>query len=90
MRLPADAVRKDARGQHSRGAHHCMCAVFLLADAVRKDTRAVTAISGTLAHAASVRRQPGQLATVQHQPRLPAAVAFQFESNQTENGNIHQ
>ena len=59
-------------------------------DAVRKDTREVTAISGTLAHAASVRRQPGQPATVQHPPGLPAAIAFQCESNQTENDNIHQ
>ena len=30
-RMPADAVRKDARSQHSRGAHHCMYPVFLMA-----------------------------------------------------------
>ena len=53
-------------------------------------TRELTAISATQAHPASARRQLGQPATGQHLPGPPAAVAFQCESNQAENGNTHQ
>jgi len=49
-------------------------------------TRELTAISATQAHPASARRQLGQPATGQHLPGPPAAVAFQCESNQAENG----
>ena len=39
-RMPADAVRKDARSQHSRGAHHCMYPVFLMAPTRSEKTHA--------------------------------------------------
>ena len=42
MRLPADAVRKDARSQHSRGAHHCMYPVFLMAPMRSEKTHALS------------------------------------------------